>query len=103
MFPLALIAICPLFGSLPDHPSGSPSEPPARAAAPPASPSLRLTKGMVEVDLAGRNMVRVDVLDLEGRFVQELPISQRVGDLARYVLPQAAKEGRLVVRVRDRE
>jgi hypothetical protein len=48
-------------------------------------------------------MVRVDVLDLEGRFVQELVISERVGDLVRYVLPQPAKEGLLVVRVRSRE
>lgn len=103
MLLLALLALCPLSGSLPEHPAGPPSEPPARIAAPSASPSLRLTKGMVEVDLTGRNPVRVDVLDLEGRFVQELPISERVGDLARYVLPQAAKEGRLVVRVRDRE
>ncbi len=97
MLALALLALAPLWGALPEGPISTGSSPPAHA------PSLRLTRGMVEVDLTGQNMVRVDVLDLEGRFVQELPISERVGDLVRYVLPQPAKEGLLVVRVRSRE
>jgi hypothetical protein len=96
----ALLALAPLWGTLPEAPicHASAGSPPSAQA-----PSLKLTRGMVEVDLTGQNMVRVDVLDLEGRFVQELPIAERVGDLVRYVLPQPAKEGLLVVRVRARE
>lgn len=100
MLAFVLLALAPLCGARPEasivHESAGI---PARAHA----PSLRLTRGIVEVDLTGQDMVRVDVLDLEGRFVQELVISERVGDLVRYVLPQPAKEGLLVVRVRSRE
>jgi len=83
--------------------AGSPVPAARDASAPAPNPSLKLRHGVVEVDLSGGKAVRVEMLDLDGRFVQELSATERMGSVARYPLPQPAKEGRMVVRVRAAE